>query len=168
MAQLFDLINDIALSYDGDIIVDENNDTRIINGIDWFKREVNKLVRTNLRDWRAEPDIGLDLEDHIGKINNRENAEELREKVLEAITVDSFQFPGEFEVRVVPTSVDSLTIYITYNIIGERINISKLIFNLNKGLSVAIPDELEVSEERKLPSRQKREIKNVYLNSIKG
>lgn len=166
MAQLFELINDITLSYDGDLLLDDTNDLQLISGEEWFKREVNKIVRTKVREWRSEPDIGIDLTDNIGKQNTRENAEDLRERILEALTLDNFQFPGEFNIKIVPTDVDKLTIYITYNVLGETLNINKLIYDINKGLSVPIVDELDTKTQKPAPSKRK-ENANVYLNSLK-
>lgn len=164
MAQIFDLINDIALSYDGDLIIDESQDLLLISGIEWFKREVNKIIRTNLREWRSEPDIGANLEEFIGSVNSKETAESIKLKLLEAITIDNFQFPGQFEVKIIPVSTDKLTIYITYNIIGENYAISKLIYSLDSGVSIPINDELE--KEIKIQPQHVKEVKNKYLTFL--
>lgn len=167
MAQIFDLINDIALSYDGDLLISENNDLKIVSSIDWFKREVNKIVRTNLRDWKSEPDIGVDLDEFIGKLNNKETASEIKNKLLEALHIDNFQFPGEFDIKVIPTSTFELSIYISYNVVGEHYSIGKLIYNLDKGISKAIFDELDNKTEYTKP-QNKKNIKNKYLNALKN
>lgn len=165
MAEVFDLINDIALTYDGDIVIDEDNDISLINGIEWFKREVNKIIRTNLREWRSEPDIGANLNDFTGNNNTRNTAAEIRKKILEAITIDNFQFPGEFDVRVLPTSNDKLSIYITYNVIGESHSIGKLIYDLDRGISLPIYDEFD-NKTQKLKPKYNKETKNKYLTSL--
>lgn len=165
MAQVFDLINDVALSYDGDLILDDNGDLQTISGIEWFKREVNKIIRTRLREWRSEPDIGMDTEDFTGRINSRETAVDIKRRILEALTIDNFQSPGQFDIQVVPVSSNEISIFITYNIMGESYSVSKLLFNLDRNISQPITDEL-VSETQNTMPNKKKEVNNKYLKAL--
>jgi hypothetical protein len=165
MAEVFELINDIALSYDGDLMFDDTQDLKLISGIDWFKREVNKIIRTKLREWRSEPGIGLNLDEFTGRQNTKQTANELQSKLLDALTLDNFQFPGQFDVKIIPVSNSDITIYITYNIIGQVYQISKLIYSLDRGISQHINDEFKLTPERTIP-KQKKEENNFYLKAL--
>lgn len=165
MAQIFDLANDITLTYDGDLAIDETQDLSEITSIEWFKREVNKILRTKLGEWKSEPDIGLNIEDGIGKPNTREFANEIKEKIQEALSIDGFNFPGQFDVKVIPTSIDKISIYITYNVIGDSYRMAKVIYDLDRGISLPIFDEYDEQSQLKILNK-KPQTKNKYLSIL--
>lgn len=164
MAEIFELINDIALSYDGDLILDENDDLRIISSIEWFKREINKILKTKLGEWKSDPNIGMDLENFHGQANNRNVAINIKKEIQRALTLDNFQFPGQFEIQVIPISTSEITIYIIYNILGDNYNIVKLMYDLNNGILQSTYDELE--SEINYAKNYKKEQKNLYLKAL--
>ena len=162
MASIFDLTSDVILTYDGDIAIDDDQDISSINGIEWFKREINKIIRTHIGEWRSEPGIGICLNDYVGESNTKDTADDIRDKILSAITIDGLGSPGQFDIRVIPTSINNITIYISYTIAGDTYNIAKMIFELDKGLSVPIFDEYDESTINKITNHRSNK-SNKYI-----
>ncbi|HLD91541.1 MAG TPA: hypothetical protein VI911_11135 [Patescibacteria group bacterium] len=147
---LFSGLSDIATSSDGDMLV-EGSDLKKVNGIDWFIQEVNKILRS-ANDWFFAPNAGAALDRFYGSNNTREIATEIQDIIKSKIERQGISFPATLNVRVVPLSRDEIKVYINLNFNNENINISKLIFDLQKG-SIKETEEIEKQQSTKTPNK---------------
>jgi len=105
----FSQMKDILLGYDTDIYF-EKEDLMTTSGIDFMERELYKLLITLPGDWKADPTIGASPNKFTGEQNTRETAKEIEIYLEEGIRLTVF--PGIPRIKVVPTSLESIMIFI--------------------------------------------------------
>lgn len=160
---------DIMMTLDGDLVVGGDGDFKLTDGFDWLSREINKRVRTINPEWRIHPTIGANVESFVGKLNNRFNLAELRRQILDSITKYNLQDPGQIDVRVVPTGLDKVGIFIFLDVAGHRRTLSQVVFDFNNGTIQEIADPVAdasktiIDESEKLSSKTHRMTENKYL-----
>ena len=134
----FEDIYDIQMSEDGDLVIIDS-DLALVNGVAWFIQEVSKIVKTNNPTWALHPNVGANVEDFAGQPNTREVARSIEKQVREAVTAEHIEMPGTIRVKAVPTSADSIVVYINLDVDGLTHSVSKVIFNYSNGLVSPYP-----------------------------
>lgn len=148
---IFDGIKDIEMSIDGDFVV-YNNDLKINTGITWFIQEVNKIVKSNAADWFFAPNAGADIMQYYGQINSRELGQKIQQDIKYKIEKQNINYPAELSVKVVPLSHTEIKCYITLNTGDRIIDVSRVIFNLNKGIQIDT-EVIEKQENITIPNK---------------
>ena len=129
--QLFGGLSDFKTTPTGDIVI-LNGDIQDVTGVDWFIQEVNKILKSST-DWYFFPNAGANLERFYGQNNTRTIASQIQDLIKGKIERQGIHFPATIDVRVVPISRDEVKVYINLNYNQQVINVSSLIFDLQKG-----------------------------------
>ena len=104
---------DILLGYDTDIHF-ENGELMLTTGIDFIERELFKVLSTLPGSWKADPTIGASPNKFTGDQNTREVGQEIESYIEEGIKL--VVTPAVPKVRAVPTSSDSIMIFIDLHV----------------------------------------------------
>ena len=132
MSELFQALKDIAMTNDGDIILDMS-DVRYTRGVEWFIQEVNKILRSSNNEWFYAPSAGAHLERFYGENNTRAVAVNIEQTIKSKIERQKLNFPATLSVRAVPLSKSELKLYITLMYGNENIGVSSLVFDMQQG-----------------------------------
>lgn len=115
---------DLAWTYDGDLVIgasgdlqDTSNDT-----LRSFIQEVQTRVRSALEDWELWPEIGSNLDELRGEINNRQTAQEGQDRIITALTFRGFMKSGDIKVRYVPVTKSRLMYFLNLMVQGTPEN----------------------------------------------
>lgn len=100
---------DIRLGYDTDIYF-ENSDLMTTTGIDYIEIEINKLLITEPGDWKTQQNIGCTPNIFTGDKNDRVTGRKIENYLKEGLK--GTVYPGQVNVRVVPTGYDTLMIFV--------------------------------------------------------
>jgi hypothetical protein len=166
--------DDIMLTLEGDLVIDESGDFRMTTGFDWLAREMNKRVRTINPEWKQHPTIGANVETFAGRMLNHSLLAEIKNQITDSITRWGLQEPGDIDVRVVPVSHDEIAIYIFFTIAGVRQNLSKLVFNFDNGNVQYVEDrtahdlDAVAGNRNTNPTIHRPQVTNKYLRRIHG
>ena len=153
MADYFIGQTDIGMTLDGDIMIGDDGDFKLVEGFEWLYREVNKRIRTTNPSWNLYPTYGASLDDFQGQPNNEAVAKEIRRRLVDVLSRDNIGYPGEFTVVVVPIAVDGISIFIYLDIPGNRMEVLKMIYNYSEG--VVQPMEPQQYRWQPYPSEKK-------------
>lgn len=115
---MYEAISDIRLSLDGDLVLD-GGDLAVTSGIDWFKREANKRLRSGA-DWAHHPSLGANLASYVGLPNTRQTGQTIKDACLRSLSADAIAFPAHLDVQVVPTSFHDLHVIVALAAEGQR------------------------------------------------
>jgi hypothetical protein len=154
MAELFMGLTDIAMSLDGDIMLDETGDIGLVQGWDFLFREVNKRIRTNNPSWKTHPSIGVTLRDFIGHPNTPATSQALRKRIREKLSIDNIGFPGEFDVIITPTGRDSVDISIEFYVGGMKTELTKIIYDFKNGVVQEVSDQVVIRTDTPVENRK--------------
>ena len=114
--ELFESQKDILLSFDTDIDF-ENGDIMFVDGDEFIKRKVFKLLISEINDWVLDPQLGANPSVFIGEPNNRETAQQLKNFIESRIA--PFIVPYVMDVRVIPLNKESVKCYIDISSFGN-------------------------------------------------
>lgn len=134
---------DIAMSLDGDLMLDDRGDLALVDGFEWLTREVNKRIRTNNPDWRYHSDVGASLEFFIGLLNTEATSRRIRSAIDRSLAIDNIGFPGSWDIQIFPIGADTLSIIINLSLAGVPIMISRLIYDYRNGAVQPIEDSMK-------------------------
>ena len=129
--ELFGGLTDIGTTPDGELMI-KNGDLQKVTGIDWFIGEVNKILRS-ANDWSFAPNAGVALDRFYGSMNTREIGNQISSLITAKIVRQRINFPADVVVTVVPLDRDSIKIYINLNYDFQVIEVSQLVYDLQKG-----------------------------------
>jgi hypothetical protein len=140
---MYEAIRDIKMTLDGDIAI-ENGDIAITSGEDWYLREANKRLRSG-RDWKHHPSLGADLSRFTGEPNSRDTGRRIREAVAHSLGQDAIHLPATLDIKVIPTSKETINIVVAIDGVGQRTVVSHLSVNIESGTFVPVqePDTTE-------------------------
>lgn len=155
MAEPYSEMYDVLLGFDTDLHF-ENGDLMLTSGIDYITREIYKLLITEPRDWKSNPTIGCSPNRFTGKPNTRETGKRMQRYIKEGL--QETVFPGQVEVRVVPTDYDALLIFVDILVNGRDVTTIPFRFSYNNGIKI-----LETMDQ-KVTSAKSSE--NLKLNDI--
>jgi len=159
---MLDILTDIGMTLDGDLAIDSGGDLSLVSGIEFLRREINKIVKTNNPEWTLHPNVGADVNRYIGRSNTREVGREIEQSVREAI---KRQFPDSgIEIRVVPKSRDALGVYMS--IYSPALGRQEPIYTFNFYFSSGSVDADQDPLLNKVTVTDNRHNKttNIYLN----
>jgi hypothetical protein len=140
MADYYIGMTDIGMTLDGDLMVDDSGDLRLVEGFDWLSREVGKRIRTDNPSWVGHPSIGVGMSDFQGHPNMPDTAKSLRKRIKYVLQQDNISYPGEFNVRIVPIRSDGIMIFIYLDLAGSRVEIQRLIYDFSNGISQSMEE----------------------------
>lgn len=153
---------DIKMSYDGDLLLDENGDLALSQGFDWLTREVNKRLRSTASDWADYPNIAADLDSFIGKLNTRKTATEIRENIVKALQNEPLT-TSAINVKIVPISYDAIMCIVSYIDRDTLVEISRFVYDFNNGVAQPIEEE-DVETHQAIETHRKPE--NIYVDRM--
>ena len=159
---MFEAVSDIRLSLDGDLVVDRGT-LALTTGIDWYKREVNKRLRSG-SDWYHHPNLGANIGEFIGHPNTRETGQRIRNRVSHSLSSGNIHLPAQLEIQVVPVSLHQIQLFVVLLNHGERNLISHEVIDFDRGLVRDIPDPLPNQEP--IGSSPYKAQDNPYLNRM--
>lgn len=104
-------VNDLLLTEDGDLVLDEERDLALASGVTYVAQQVYCRLKSVASDWFYDY-VGADLEKFLGYPNTRETAEALSEKVKETLTQDGLLEPQELFIKPVPLDREMITLFV--------------------------------------------------------
>lgn len=131
---LFPGMRDIGLSLDGDLMFDDNGDVATVSGDDWVVHEINKRIRTSNPGWVLHPSVGAGIEDFVGRPSTKSLGLQIEHAVRRSLTVDGFLLPGAIVVQAVPTSLTSISVFVTVTAPGGQSVVTNAIFDVRNGI----------------------------------
>lgn len=125
---------DIALSKDGDLIIDTSKDVRMARSVEALEQGINFRINTDLRDMFMHPGLGNKLKELVGKRNTREVAESGRADIVSCLTYGEFIDPNDLMVVALP--IDSSNILYHVEIYNDTYVVYKfdLMCDLENGI----------------------------------
>jgi len=164
----FDGLVDIMLTYDQDIEFD-NGDIKLTRGLDLIKRDMYNLLISDPGDWKLYPLEGASPNKFTGEPNTRDTAEQIERYIsskLERVT-----FPSTLKVKVIPTSNDTVMVFLTLYMFGETIDEVSLSFDYINGLVYNgfddVVDEVISSDKIQINDPVLNETYNKYWDRIR-
>lgn len=109
----YGLMVDILFGYDTDIHF-AGDDLMTTSGIDFIEREIYKLLITIPGDWKSNPTIGASPNKFTGEQNTREIGKQIEQYIAKGLRLTTA--PGIPRIRVVPTSNETIMIFIDIQI----------------------------------------------------
>ena len=103
-------MKDLRITDDGDLIIGANGDLDIISGDEQLAQSIVFRLKTYQGDYTLTNDLGLSLEDFIGRQNNAATRL-LIEEAVRGMLVTSYAI-NTAEVRCIPLSEDEVYILI--------------------------------------------------------
>lgn len=105
-------VTDLLLDDRGDIVIGPSGDIELVRGERAVVQNIVWRIRTELGDWRLEPECGTELWRLAGAPNSPETGEVLRNEVHRALTHDGFVPDPLLTVEVAPESEESIAVFI--------------------------------------------------------
>ena len=101
---------------DGDI-ADTSSDY-----IQSFKSEVMTVCKSEINDWKANPNYAATLSDFLGEPNTRENGKRIEERIVSALTSNNVVRREDLQVKVVPVNIHQVLIMIRIDAVSTPQN----------------------------------------------
>lgn len=113
---------DIDLSWDGDLLIDQTSDLQSTSydALQSIRNQITLRVKSDLRDWREDSNLGADLGDFIGEPNNSTTGKRIQERVQ--ASVSDILSAGDVAVRVIPVGVSKVLINIRVQVLATPDN----------------------------------------------
>lgn len=108
----FQILREIKITPDGDISLDENDGIEVSVGGDALAEHIMVRIRTIFNEALNMPGVGSNLDEAAGLPNTPDTGAFIEQEVIDSLTRDGFMQIGDFNVNVVPTSMDSISVYI--------------------------------------------------------
>ncbi len=102
---------DFYWTLDADLAYGGNGDIRDTS-FDIFRslwQEIRTRCRSAFKDWALYPTLGADLDELLGRMNNRMTAEEGRTRLFSALTMGGFLPRSAIKIRYLPIARHQLT-----------------------------------------------------------
>ena len=100
---------DIALTVDGDLVLDDTGDFATINGVAVLQQEVLFRLRTTLGDYLYQMQCGTELSSLIGKPNSQETANKGEETIRRSLTHDGLLDDSTLEIISFPLNNSTIS-----------------------------------------------------------
>lgn len=103
-------MTDFYWSLDGDLAYGNNGDIRDTS-FDVCRslfQEIRTRCQSAFKDWELHPTLGANLDNLLGKMNNRLTAEEGKASIINALTQGGFLPKNVIRVRYIPVSRNRL------------------------------------------------------------
>jgi hypothetical protein len=122
---------DIRLGYDTDINF-ENYDLMTTTGVDYIEIELYKLLISEPGDWKLSQNIGCTPNIFTGEKNDRVTGRKIENYLIEGLK--KTVYPGQVNVRVVPTGYDTLLIFVDITLPNFEIDSIPFEFDFINGI----------------------------------
>ena len=105
---------DLQWEYDGDFAVGKDGDLKdtSYDEIQALIQDVQSIVRSKFKDWKAHPSLAANLNEFRGEPNTRETGKRIEERVSSVLINHNIVQPGDLNVRVVPVHIHQVAIFI--------------------------------------------------------
>lgn len=105
-------MSDIFLTSTADLKLDGSGDFALVSGNTALLQQVRFRLQTVQGDWRLYPNCGASLEGFLGQPNNAVTGAAVQTAVMDALTHDSFLYPSQLTITVVPVNLNELGIVV--------------------------------------------------------
>jgi hypothetical protein len=157
MPRSYDSI-DLDWTWDGDFIIDQQGDLKDTSEdlLLSLRNEIFTVVKSDLQDWREDPNVGADLGDFVGEPNIATTGKAIEQRVR--VSLAAIINSSDIDVRVIPVGIHRVLIAITIQVLatsanrlssGEAISISFLYDYFERGVFVPL-DEMNKLSGRKI------------------
>jgi len=122
---------DVKWSKIGDFMIKNGTleDTENNPGLS-FQQEVTARIMSSKSDWTLVQDMGANLEDFEGEINNSSTGKRIAAAITKSLVFDEFLGPSDFMVEVIPVSESSVLIKVKFStLLTNQVLDSKIIMN---------------------------------------
>jgi len=115
---------DFLWSFDGDFSVGSDGDIADTSSdyIQSFKSEVMTVCKSEINDWKANPNYAATLSDFLGEPNTRENGKRIEERIVSALTSNTVVRREDLQVKVVPVNIHQVLIMIRIDAVSTPQN----------------------------------------------
>lgn len=133
MAQVYDNTDffwtargDFFLGGNGDIQDTEDDPLRSLI------QEIKTRIEGNQYDWENNPEIGAGIGDFVGEPNNKQTAEAIKTRIINALTSDGFIQTKDIKVKYMPVNSDHILFRISVDVAPTVTNRSstQILYNL--------------------------------------
>jgi hypothetical protein len=120
---------DFYWTLDGDITYGRNGDIRdtSFDSARSIFQEIRTRVRSAFRDWAVHPSMGANLDESLGRPNNRLTAEEGKGKIIASLVWNGFLRKEAIRVRYVPISKHQIAYFIQVTIVLPETGESRML-----------------------------------------
>lgn len=120
---------DFYWTMDGDFSVDSTGDIRdtSFDPARAYFQEIRTRARSDFKDWALHPQLGANLHELIGNINNKLTAEEGRNRIVASMTYGGFLRREQVNVRYIPISKHQLVYFIKANVLIPELGTSRML-----------------------------------------
>jgi len=113
------MVVDLYWTLDADLAIGEDGDLRDTS-FDVFRslyQEIRTRVRSSFKDWILHPSLGANLDEYLGRANNRITAEEGKSAIVASLIRNGFLDKNSINIRYVPLGRDWIAYYIQVTVI---------------------------------------------------
>lgn len=119
---------DVWWNWDGDYEVGLDHDLKdtIADGLQSLIQEIQTVVKSESQDWELWPNLGANLDDFVGRPNNKITAEAIHDRIKMSIVSLGLVPENDLSVRIVPVHMNEVLIIINiaalpspYNTLSE-------------------------------------------------
>lgn len=126
------LDGDYEVGRDGDLRDTKFDDTRSM------QQEIRTRLQSSFYDWATWPNGGANLQDLLGRPNNKLTAEEAKSRVISSLTQDGFLVAQNIKVRYLPVARDQIIFFIecrvkSTSIVDTRTIKTMIIYDTDEG-----------------------------------
>ena len=165
---LFQFTSDILLSYDTDIDFG-TGDLLVVNGLEFLKRKIFKLLITETNDWKIIPTIGASPNRFTGEQNTRDIAKKIKQYIES--NIQQHISPAQIDVIVVPINYDSIKIYIDILVVGVVVATIPFTFDYVNGISYTqyddVVDKIVSNQTNKINQAEDINTPNPFLDRLR-
>lgn len=140
---------DLDWTIDGDFMKDSSGDLKDTSEdlLLSFKNEVFTIIKSDLKEWREDLNVGAGLDDFIGEPNSKEIAARLEDHVKSALLLIASS--SDLNIRVIPVGVYKVLITVNIQVLatvdnglqaGEGVSVTLLFDYMERGTFVPLDD----------------------------
>jgi hypothetical protein len=110
--------SDVLWTSRGDICIDEFGDVMDTeyDPLRSLVQEIRTRLEASMGDWKVYTNIGANLEDFVGQLNNKTTAEGVKLRVKDSLTKDGFIAPQDINIMYMPVTRDQLLVRLTVKV----------------------------------------------------
>jgi hypothetical protein len=97
---------DFAIGKDGDL-KDTSDDT-----IQALVQEIQSIIRSNFKDWKAHPSLAANLAQFRGEANTRETGKRVEQQIFSVLVNNNVVRPEDLTVKVVPIHIHQIAVFL--------------------------------------------------------
>lgn len=96
---------DLAVTFDGDLILDGRGDLKLANSLESYKAASNFVLRTDYGDYAPDQNVGCNLGSYIGQLNTPKVHSSMEYSISKVLENEIFA-SSDVDITVVPFDVD--------------------------------------------------------------